>query len=245
MEKLKCFVYSFKVFALCVLLGLIIALLCFFVYGERNSTSTVFSEKSILSVIIDPGHGGKDGGASSKSGVLEKDLNLKMAIALKNILKLCDVKVVMTRENDSLACDENDSSLKGKVKATDLKNRVEFSVKNPDSLFVSIHMNKFSVEKYKGLQVYYSTNNKGSFSLAESIQNNVVKLLQSDNNRKVKAASSNIYILNRIKIPAVLVECGFLSNNEETELLCNATYRCKLSLVLADSILTNLLNNLE
>ena len=246
MTTKKSFLYSARVSLISIAFCIIIALLCFFAYSNQNGEiETMLYEKGKMGVVIDPGHGGKDGGASSENGVLEKDLNLEVSFALKDILKLCDVNVIMTRETDSLVCNENDIGLKGKIKATDLKNRLEFSAKNPDSIFVSIHMNKFSVEKYKGLQVYYSANNSNSFSLAKSIQDNVTSLLQKDNNRKVKAAGNNIYILNRIEAPAVLVECGFLSNREETELLCDTIYRCKLSIILADSILINLTNNTE
>lgn len=235
--------YAIEITVICIVFAIVIFILCIFNRTEKGiDIASSYFEKNSLSVIIDPGHGGKDGGAISESGVQEKDLNLAISFAISDFLKLCDVEVIMTREDDSLVCDENDKKLKGKVKATDLKNRLAFSTNNPDSIFVSIHMNKFSVEKYNGLQVYYSKNNENSFQLAKCIQNNVKSLLQKDNNREVKAAGNNIYILDRIKAPAVLVECGFLSNVQETELLCDSSYRCKLALILSDSILTKLLN---
>ena len=123
---------------------------------------------------------------------------------------------------------------------TDLKNRLAVAERNPQSVFVSIHMNKFSIEKYSGLQVYYSPNHEASLMLAETIQEKVKATLQPNNDRKVKPAGSNIFLLDRISSPAVLVECGFLSNPAEAQKLTDKTYQTQLSLVLADSILLNL-----
>ena len=100
-------------------------------------------------------------------------------------------------------------------------------------------MNNFSVEKYSGLQVYYSPNNEYSFDLAKSIQERVTEVLQNENTRKVKKAGSSIYLLYRITSPAVLIECGFLSNLEEAERLSNIDYQMQLSLVFADCVLKN------
>ena len=104
-------------------------------------------------------------------------------------------------------------------------------------------MNKFPIEKYKGLQVYFSKNNEQSRSLASAIQENVKATLQPDNNRKCKGATSSIFVLDRITVPAVLVECGFLSNREDTKLLMSDLYRAKLSLVIGESILQTMANN--
>ena len=209
--------FAFKILIICMLFCGILLVLCvgFDFLTRDNSDKSVFSSSDGLAVVIDAGHGGRDGGAVSASGLLEKDLNLSVSFALNDILKLCGVNTVMTRSDDSLVCDESDPSLKGKLKMTDLKNRLNIANENPDALFVSIHMNKFSVEKYSGLQVYFSPNNEQSVTLATSIQNKVAEILQKDNARKVKKAGSNIFLLDRITLPAVLIECGFLSNNSE------------------------------
>jgi N-acetylmuramoyl-L-alanine amidase len=145
---------------------------------------------------------------------------------MKDLLTVCGYSVIMTREEDVLLFDEENQSPK---KSQDLKNRVDFGTKYPDAIFVSIHMNKFSQEKYRGLQVYYSPNRPESSSLAEWIQTTVRCSLQPDNNRQIKAATSSIYILHRIQIPAVLIECGFLSNAEEESLLTDSAYQMMLA----------------
>ena len=195
---------------------------------------------SPVQVIVDAGHGGRDGGATGVTGLVEKNLNLEIATLLHDMLCAAGTKTCMTRTVDSLVCDESDPALRGKLKQTDLKNRAALAEANPGALFVSIHMNNFPVEKYSGLQVYYSPHAEESRVLAASIQANTAALLQPGNTRGIKAAGSNIYLLNRIRTAAVLVECGFLSNRAESACLANGTYRQKLALVLTASVLQNL-----
>ncbi len=234
-------IYMFKILLVCLAFCMIIFMLCAsFDFVCKKTYVEVIEEINSISVVIDAGHGGRDGGASDELGTLEKDLNLSVSNTLKYVLRLCGIKVIMTRESDSLVCDETDPQLKGKLKMTDLSNRLKIAEENPTSAFVSIHMNKFSIEKYKGLQVYYSSNNDASFELAKSIQEKTVAVLQPDNTRKVKKAGSSIFLLDRITVPAVLVECGFLSNNEEAERLRNPLYQTQLAMVISDSILTNI-----
>lgn len=240
----KNLVYVLKLTVVC--LAFCIAIFILSVVGNKvfdNSTKAVFENVQLPYIIIDAGHGGRDGGASSNNGILEKDLNLLIANTMFDIFNVCGIQTIMTRTEDSLVCDETDIALKGKYKLTDLNNRLEVSKKNPQAIFVSIHMNKFSVEKYKGLQVYYSSNNDFSFEIAQNIQSTVAQLLQMENTRKVKKAGSNIFILDRITAPAVLVECGFLSNEEEAEKLSSCVYRTKLSMVISKSLVLNLTKN--
>ena len=206
--------------------------------GERIALAGVgddmeTSAKSEITVIIDPGHGGRDGGASTEDGVLEKDLNLAVALKLRALLSEADVNVVMTRDRDIMLASD-DSSHK---KRDDLNARLAMSEKYDNCIFVSIHMNKFPVAKYSGLQVYYSPNNEESARLAEVIRNNTVTYLQKDNTRNTYAADSSIYILNNIKVPAVLVECGFLSNPEEAALLQTDEYQNKLAAIVFASVI--------
>lgn len=191
-------------------------------------------------VILDAGHGGRDGGAKGVTGLVEKELNLEIACILHDMLTVSGINTGMTRRTDSLVCDESDPKLQGKRKQADLKNRVAFADANPQALFVSIHMNNFSVEKYSGLQVYYSPRVEKSRMLAMCIQENTVALLQPGNTRQIKAAGNNIFLLDRIRSTAVLVECGFLSNYAESERLADTVYQKQLALVLAVSILQNL-----
>lgn len=199
---------------------------------DHLSDDTVISEESEQPVvIIDAGHGGEDGGAIGKNGAYEKDLNLSIARELAQMLRAGGIKVIMTRESDVLLYDRN-LDYKGRKKQLDLAARLKIARETENCIFISIHMNAFPEEKYRGLQVYYSPHDERSKLLAQKIQATVCEHLQPSNSRSIKKASSNIYLLDRATYPAVLIECGFLSNEEECALLCDSVYRRKLSLAM-------------
>ena len=183
-------------------------------------------------IIVDAGHGGFDGGAVSASGILEKDLNLQIAKQLQLTLLSKGYNVVMTRESDVAICNEGDSN----KKSTDLKNRVNIANSFPNAIFVSIHMNNFTDSQYSGTQTFYSKNNENSKVLADAIQTSVKANLQPDNNREIKAGDSGIYILKKIAIPAVIVECGFLSNAQECINLTDPNYQKSLTDAIVNGI---------
>ncbi len=230
------FVLRFFLFS-AVLLGAALMLGRIFFPPEALSAGTAEAER--VTVILDPGHGGRDGGAHGEDGTLEKDLNLSVSKKLAELLALADVNVVMTRDRDIELADPSSSH----KKRDDLNARLAMTKQYDRAVLVSIHMNKFPVEKYSGLQVYYSQNHKGSLVLAETVQKNAVSLRQ-ENARQVKAAGDNIFLLHHAAIPAVLVECGFLSNPTERELLKNEDYQMGLAMTLASSILDYLTENL-
>ncbi len=184
-------------------------------------------------IVIDAGHGGMDGGAVSASGVLEKELNLAVAQRLYELCRIAGLDCVMTRSDDNLVVDD---SVKSKRKMHDLKNRVALAEGIENSIFVSIHMNNFPDERYSGLQVWYSKNNESSATLAALLQTYARTFIDPTNQRETKAAGSSIYVLDRISVPAVLVECGFLSNPEECERLSSEEYQLKLAVVLFAAI---------
>ena len=179
-------------------------------------------------VIIDPGHGGVDGGAVGVGGVIEKTINLSISLKLKSLFELSGYQVIMTREDDRSIHDAGSTTIRQK-KVTDIHNRSKLLAKYPNALFISIHQNKFEQEKYSGTQVFYSDNNDNSKLLAQFIQNTVKKLIQPDNMRETKPAGKNLYILYHATSPTVLVECGFLSNHEEAHLLQNDHYQSKMA----------------
>lgn len=185
-------------------------------------------------IVIDPGHGGEDGGAVGINGCVEKELNLEIALILNNLLQTSGVDTVMTRCEDILLYDEN---IPGKKKSRDLCKRVEIANKQKDALTVSIHMNSYPISKYSGAQVYYSPNDMRSRHIAEILQGNITSLLQPDNKREIKESGSEIYLLHHTTNPCVLVECGFISNPREAELLCDGGYRRKMALVIYKSII--------
>ena len=237
--------YSFwiktVIFFLC-LAAITLALSCLlgaFDLGAFTDTAFLPTEATPTSkyttVIIDAGHGGEDGGASSKAGLVEKDVNLKIALLLRDELEKNGITVVLTREDDRLLYDRN-TDYKGRKKKLDLAARLAVADSTPDAIFISIHMNSFTDPRYSGLQVWYSLNNSDSFPLAELIRGNNQDMLQNDNTRATKAATSAINILHNAKCPAVLVECGFLSNTDEAALFETDEYRRKIAQMLCFSI---------
>lgn len=184
-----------------------------------------------FTVVLDAGHGGEDGGASSANGVVEKDVNLAITLALRDLLEANGVRVVLTRETDILLYDRN-VDFKGRKKALDLAARRKIAEETENCVFVSIHMNAFPQTQYSGLQVWYSPNHNASFTLAETVQKLTQEQLQPENDRRVKPATSSIYLLHHLRVPAILVECGFLSNPQEAEKLATEEYRQQLAFLL-------------
>lgn len=188
-------------------------------------------------VIIDAGHGGFDGGASTDDGVSEKGINLNIAIYLKEYLNFFGFDVIMTRETDTSTESEGLTTIRSK-KSSDLHNRMSLMEKTDNAIFVSIHQNHFSSSKYKGAQVFYSPQfSEQSSLLAESIQESIVYYLQKDNKRQIKPCGTSVYLIYKAVKPAVLVECGFLSNPDDSENLQNEIYQRKMALCIAIGIL--------
>ena len=194
------------------------------------------TEKTPFIVVLDAGHGGEDGGAVSASGIYEKNLNLSIAFLVRDLLTASGIEVVMTRETDILLYDRN-VDFYGRKKALDLLARRQIAEETEHAVFVSIHMNAYPLSQYKGLQVWYSPHNEQSRVIADRIQKNVCRSLQTSNTRKIKMAGENIYLLSRLNCPAVLVECGFLSNPDEAELLNTQEYQEKLAFLIFLSIM--------
>ncbi len=227
--------HNASVFLLTSLLLSAVLLLLYFL-AEHIPESTVSTSGSPCpTVVLDAGHGGEDGGTVGIGGVKEKDLNLEITRLLGTYLEQNGIAVVYTRTEDVLLYDRN-VNYHGRKKILDLAARLAIANQTENSVFVSIHMNAFPKTQYKGLQVYFSKNDEKSEILAQTIQNMAKNKMQEDNDRKIKAAGSSIYLLDRAQNPAVLIECGFLSNPEECALLTDESYRRKLCLVLAEAI---------
>lgn len=193
------------------------------------TASADFAEKS-PGVLLDAGHGGEDGGAVVGE-VKEKEINLAVSRDTADLLRLCGYAVNMTREGDDALTREGDTVKKRKY--NDMRLRLEQYNSSSDNIIISIHQNKFSNTSSKGTQVFYSPNNSQSAVLAECIRVSAVSILQPDNQRENKAAGKEIYLLKNTKNPAVLVECGFLSNREEREKLITDSYQKQMAMTIA------------
>lgn len=185
-------------------------------------------------IVIDAGHGGEDGGATAPDGTAEKTLNLTIAHTLADILRVMGFSVTETRTQDVMLHTEGTTLRERKV--SDMKHRL--AVYETADLAIGIHQNKFPQSQYFGTQVFYSKNDPNSATVAEQIRRSVVTLLQKNNTRPLKAADSNIYLLSRTTRPAVLVECGFLSNPQELQRLQDPVYQRKLALAVFGGIVS-------
>lgn len=192
--------------------------------------------RTLPNIIIDAGHGGEDGGAVNEQGVLEKDLNLAIANNTSDLLYLLGFDVNSTRTEDTALETEGDTVRARKV--ADMKKRLGIFNSSDKNLIISIHQNKFSESKYYGTQIFYSPNNEKSAILAENIKFSVKGLLQPENERECKKADSSIYLLKNTNNPAIIVECGFISNYNECQKLLDSTYQKQMSF----SIIAGFLN---
>ncbi|HBJ2609674.1 N-acetylmuramoyl-L-alanine amidase CwlD [Clostridium botulinum] len=201
-----------------------------------NIFSNSNSVKGKKIILIDPGHGGMDGGAVARDGTLEKDVNLDISKILKKNLKKEGYKVVMTREDDSGLYSEDKGKKVRQKKIEDLNKRCELKRTTKCDMFISIHLNMFDQSQYYGAQVWYS-NNEDSKRLAHILQNNLREELDENNKRKEKAAKNSYKILrNNDEMPSVIVECGFLSNSMELEKLKSTDYQEEISKAIVKSV---------
>jgi N-acetylmuramoyl-L-alanine amidase len=185
-------------------------------------------------ILIDPGHGGMDGGTVSKRGTLEKNINLSIALKLRTVLNSAGYAVVMTREED-----------KGlyrtiypveKMKYEDLTNRCNLKRDSNCDLFISVHQNDFAEQKYSGAQVWYCKSDKSKL-LAQIIQRNLNKDLKNNNKREEKYSGNAYKILRcHCTIPSIIVECGFLSNHKEDIQLSDEKYQQMIAESIGESI---------
>lgn len=228
MKRLLVGIFSLStVIGCCILLNII---------GYKTDSTSVNAEYKGFYIIVDAGHGGMDGGTSAADGTKEKDINLSISQKLNAMLIASGYKTVMLRNDDALIGDNSLPTIRGR-KVSDIRKRLEIAESYPDSILISIHQNYFTVPKYSGTQVFYSVNSTESKILAESIQQTVVKMLQPDNNRKTKPVGSNIYLLYNCTIPAIMVECGFLSNPSEAEKLKSDSYQTMMAMSIMQGII--------
>ena len=194
----------------------------------------VNAEENNKVIVIDPGHGGIDGGAKSENGVIEKDINLSISLKTKAALESKGYKVIMTRSEDVGLYTEGKKVREKKIE--DLGNRVKIKKENKCDAFISIHQNMFPQKNCKGAQVW-SANNEPSQKLGKIIQQKFKEEVDQNNKREAKVAKKEYKILNDgYEGASVIVECGFLSNPEECELLGKDDYQNKIANTLANAI---------
>lgn len=185
-------------------------------------------------VVIDPGHGGEDGGGVSVNGIPEKGTNLDMALKLSDMLTICGYETVMTRTEDVSIYDPGTEGLR-QQKLSDMKNRLEL-FNTEGAVCISIHQNRFTDPQYSGAQMFYHKENPEGGRLAECLRTRIRGNLQPDNERETKAMDDELYLLCNCRNPAVMAECGFISNPEEAAKLEQETYRRQMSFSLMSGL---------
>lgn len=181
-------------------------------------------DNKLITIVIDPGHGGRDPGKVGINNALEKDINLSIAFKLKSLLEQNDINIIMTREEDVGLYQESDPN----KKRADLNNRVDLIRSSKADLAISIHQNSFTQEYVKGAQVFYYQKSAPGRQLAEMIQAQLIETIADDNHRKAKSNTS-YYMLTKTECPLVIVECGYMSNIREADLLTEDDYQEKMA----------------
>lgn len=212
-----------KEYLFAIALALVVLLIIVFSQGDtRQVTSAALSEQPVI--IIDPGHGGVDGGAVGVNGTVEKRINLEIALRLRDVFAQAGYTVIMTRDTDISIHDSTADTIR-EMKVSDLRNRLKLTEMYPDSLLISIHQNTLGDSSVTGAQVFYSPNNPESQLLAQSIQDCFNGGIQLSGDRQIKSAGDNLYLFYKAKNVAVLAECGFLSNSTEEAMLCDPEHQ--------------------
>lgn len=210
--------------------------------GILSRTVTAWSESQDIlrptRIVIDAGHGGEDGGAVSCTGISESHINLQIALRLNDLLHLLGYETTMIRTTDISVYTEGKTIASKKV--SDLKNRVKTVNDTENPLLVSIHQNLFADSRYSGAQVFYNPV-EGAKELAQAVQLSFTGTINPGSSRRIKAAD-RVYLMENIRCPGILVECGFLSNPEEEKKLRTGEYQLKICCVIASGISTYLAN---
>lgn len=189
-------------------------------------------------VILDAGHGGMDGGCVAPDGTCEKDINLSIVKYLEELLTFSGYNVVLTRSEDVSIHDNGVEGIRNQ-KISDMENRLEIVKSYPNSVFISIHQNQFTDSRYFGAQMFYTTNNSGNFKLATTMQQCFAEL-QPENNREIKLIDNDLFLFKNTEQPALLVECGFLSNTDDAAKLCTDAYRKQVAFTVYKGLMSYL-----
>ena len=216
--------------------GALILLLCAYllVFGfistanEPVAVLPTDADPGLPVIVIDAGHGGIDSGCVSINGVEEKDINLSILLKLRHMLEAAGFETAVTRDTDKSIHDTGVTGL-GNQKKSDMENRLAIINSCEDAIFISIHQNQFTDPQYYGAQMFYPAESQESQRLAQILQNSIVSRLQPENKREIKPVGDEIYLLHYSKFPAVMAECGFLSNQAEADLLESEEYQSKVA----------------
>ena len=223
--------------ALFIFFSVFLVISILFLNETKIASVSQLIENKYPVIIIDAGHGGEDGGAIGVDGTNEKDINLEISLKLNDILTVMGYKTRMVRITDVSIHNENSNTLREK-KVSDIRNRAAIMEEYENCFYVSVHQNKYEDSRIWGAQTFYSPNDEASKTLAQFIQTSIATELQPDNKRLIKESGTSIYVLYNATKPAVMVECGFISNPNELSQLKTEEYQSKM----AFSIMSGIIN---
>lgn len=212
---------------------LVIAAAVLLKFGLLGYSKSVFGTEKSITIIIDAGHGEPDGGAVGSGGTLEKDINLKIALKTAEVLEGKGIRVIMTRTGDSALYENEDASIREK-KREDMNNRMSVMKNSGADAFISIHMNSFASRKASGLHVFYAENHSDIRPLAENIQKRISDITGAAAHT-VRTADKSLFLMKNPPIPAILIECGFISNPEEEKKLNDEDYQSRIAWAVAEA----------
>ncbi len=208
------------------------------IYGINSDYIEVFSKNKPM-IIIDAGHGAPDGGAVALDGTFESDINLHIALKIHDFLKQKNIECILTRSDSNSIYSKGESIHEKKV--SDIKNRVKIANDNKNVFFLSIHMNTYPSPSVSGAQVFYKPKSEVSERVANQVQDVLNLKFQPDNTKKIKPIPSNVYLFNHIENDCVLIECGFLTNQNDLNNLKNEKYQNEISKVISEAVIFSLL----
>ena len=209
--------------------ALVLTVVCILKIREVSEETISYMPITNKTIVLDAGHGGIDSGASNDDKTIyEKDVNLAITLKLKELIEASGGLVILTRDDDSSLYEESENKTIRQKYNENLKNRKKIADDSNADMFVSIHLNYFTESKYSGAQTFYPEEMDDSKVLAKSIQDELKRVVDDSNNRVIKPRN-NLYLLKNCKMPSVLIECGFLSNEKEAELLNDEKYQEKIA----------------
>lgn len=226
--------------AILLVLIALVSIIYYIAVGKRHMAVMNVNEYNCdFTLVIDAGHGGADGGATSVTGITESVTNLEIAQKLEMLAAFYGIPAIMTRDSEEIDYPSDANSIRAK-KVYDTKNRVDTINNIDNAVLISIHQNIYDSTSVSGPQVIYASTS-GSQEFAQAIQTTLLDTLQPSKSREPAKVSGDVYVMNHISCPAVLVECGFISNYQDDELLQSDSYQVKI----AASLLSSFLNSQE
>lgn len=222
--------------ALFVFFSIFLLSLIILLQDVKLASSSQLIEDNHPIIIIDAGHGGEDGGAVGTDGTNEKNINLSIALKLNDILTVLGYETRMVRVADISIHNKSAETIRER-KVSDIRNRVAIMEEYDNCLYISIHQNKYEDSRIWGAQTFYSPNDESSKNLAQFIQSSIVSKIQPDNKRIIKESGTSIYVLYNATKPAVMVECGFVSNFNELSQLKTEEYQSQIAFSISSGII--------